>query len=256
MRHKNLDVLITLVLAALCGATLLLVGHGPAAICAAVLLLFVLPGRALATVLFPAEQPGSLNLNLWSIGLSISIDVLGGLVLNFSVGLQRDAWSIFLPVVALVLGGLALLRRQRVPGYSPDGNRWWRPNGWQLCLTSVAIFVAAVAIWVSWHSATVQERPGFTQLWLVPHGSATSAASASASASLGVTNDEHAQTQYVLVYTDGAEPRAWTLSLAVGQTWRATVPVNVKHEAVANLYLTVANGTPYRHVTLKPAAGT
>lgn len=252
MRLKNPDVLITLVLAALCGATLLLVGHGPAAICAAVLLLFVLPGRALATVLFPAEQLGSLNLNLWSIGLSISIDVLGGLVLNFSVGLQRDTWSIFLSVVALVLGGLALLRRQRVSGYSPDGNRWWRPNRWQLCLTSVAIFFAAVAVWVSWHSATVQERPGFTQLWLVPHGSATSAVSAS----LGVTNDEHTQRQYVLVYTDGAKARTWTLSLAVGQTWRETVPVNAGHEAVANLYRTVASGTPYRHVTLKPAVGT
>lgn len=264
MRRKNLDVSIVPVLAVLCGATLLLVGHGPAAIIAAVLLLFALPGRALAIVLFPAEQPGSLNLSLWTVGLSLVIDVLGGLLLNLTVGLQRDAWSILLSVAALTLGTLALVRRQRlaesaagVAETTPDapfravGTRRRRPNGWQVCVTSVAVFLAAVAIWVSWRSATVQQRPGFTQLWLVSQGSSPSTA-----ASLGVTNDENIATKYVLVYNDGTKARTWTLTLASGQTWRATVPVQAKHEAVANLYLTAASGSPYRHVTLKPAVGT
>jgi uncharacterized membrane protein len=265
MRRNNLDAVIVLALAAICGAILLLVGHGPAAVIAAVLLLFLLPGRAVAIALFPAEPPGSLNLNLWTVGLSLTVDVLGGLLLNVTVGLQRDAWSILLSVVALAVGALALVRRQRAtPGTAglaettPDGSlpavrpRWWRPGGWQIAVTSVAVFFGAVAIWISWHSATTQERPGFTQLWLAPKGAATTATTAS----LGVTNNEDNPTQYVVVYSNGGKARKWTLDLAVGQTWRATVAVQAKHQAVADLYLTSVGRTPYRHVTLKPGVGT
>jgi len=65
-------------------------------------LAFVLPGYALMRALFPGKPFGNAERITFSLGISVSIVILGGLVLNSTTfGLQARSWAVLLGVITL-----------------------------------------------------------------------------------------------------------------------------------------------------------
>jgi len=79
----------------------------------AVALVLVLPGYAITMAVFAARPLDHATTILFSIGLSLTAAILGGLVLNWTPeGLQASSWTILLITMTLGAGAVALARRR------------------------------------------------------------------------------------------------------------------------------------------------
>src|SRR5579864_1977842 len=193
MRLRNIDLIVAMcyVVATMGWALIpnrpLIVG-----ILLAVPLVFVLPGYMLAQVLLrkpSAEQcssssaglilPPSLKIGrpfgvfdliVFSLGLSLVIDVVTGFLLNLiPVGLQWQSWTLSLGFVTEVFTLLvALLRRRQGQGQpvkkkDTTARRVPLKEG---ALLGSALAVAALAFWLSL-TRPPQPQPVFTQFWML-----------------------------------------------------------------------------------------
>src|SRR5436190_946560 len=114
MRLKNLDLIVTITLAAMNVIWALLPSRIPiVGIILALPLVFVLPGYTLTETLFHKRSLDVSHRLVLSLGLSLAIDILGGFILNLLPGgLQALSWAallgLFTAVFSLVV---AYLRR-------------------------------------------------------------------------------------------------------------------------------------------------
>src|SRR3954471_19437230 len=70
----------------------------------------VLPGLALTLALFPAGVPDGAERLLFSLGLSLAVTALGGLVLHLTLwGLRPASWTLLLGAITLAAGVAAFL---------------------------------------------------------------------------------------------------------------------------------------------------
>ena len=190
MQKKNLDLIVVLLIAALnVGWTLLAVHLPVVGIIFALPLVFLLPGYALTEVFFKRTSDDTKSLIVkphariissfpisdrlvFSIGLSVVIDITTGLVLNtLSIGLNQSSWAVALVLVTAVFTLTAVYRRRGVQEQQSK-----RPGGLTLpslrCISlyEYTLFVLALAItvscvWYSVHSTLQQEQQAsFTQL--------------------------------------------------------------------------------------------
>src|SRR5438105_2536956 len=73
----------------------------------------ILPGYALASAVFAKRALGIPEYLVFSLGLSLVIIILGGLVLNSTpFGLRASSWTVFLGCFTLCACSIALVRRQ------------------------------------------------------------------------------------------------------------------------------------------------
>ena len=219
-------------------------------------LVLVLPGYALTCALFPRRELGILQCVVFSLALSLSIVILGGLALNWTpFGLQVSSWSVLLSGITLIASAVALVRRR---GQNISASAWLRVvdvglNFRQGLLLSVAAIVVCGAVAVSYLGATQQPFPGFTQLWILP----ADGASAKNTIRLGVSNMELTAMEYSLTVTmDGKVVKVWpSIYLESNEKWEATLVLpQTTHTGAARvealLYQTRAPTKIYRHVLL------
>jgi hypothetical protein len=231
-------------------------------------LVFFLPGYVLVAALFPGRGAG-LKVEeraLLSIGLSLALVALGGLLLNQSPwGLQADSWAAFLGLFTLGAAVVAVLRPPRpAPGGGPQGVaegdavplRLLPPVGVRHGLAfagAAAILTGAVAIA---HQGAQAQRvaTGFTQLWLVP---AAAGGAGSGALRLGLRSAEPRPATYSLrVTVDGVQTESWpVIVLAPGQTWETTVAPAPRGAVEALLSRADAPQEIYRRVTLPSGRG-
>ena len=224
-------------------------------------LAFVLPGYALMSALFPGKPFGNAERIIFTLGISVSIVILGGLVLNSTTfGLQARSWAVLLGVITLGASAVAILR-QREQGEVTE--RW---SGFkdvsftfrQGVLLGIATLIIGGAFAVSIVGAQQQARSGFTQLWMLP---ASSTSKVDNSVNLGVSNKESTPMQYHLaVDINGKLIKDWpAIDLSPNQQWKftlvlqksllagsATTPAKIE----ALLYRASDPKTLYRHVVL------
>jgi hypothetical protein len=205
-------------------------GGGPAIawlrVLAGVPLVLVLPGYALTAFALPARSPRRFSpvlwRCLWTVGLSLAVAVLGGLVLNlFPAGLTRVSWTILLAAVTLIaLAAAARLPTGPVraaPARRPAWTRpaWTRPAWVAAGYTLTAVALAGTAAGLAVASGGWQHSPPFAQLWLVPGTS---------KATLGVRSAYPGEQAFSLVLKNGTRPAgSWDFTLAAGQTWRRAI---------------------------------
>lgn len=219
-------------------------------------LVFLLPGYALMSALFPGREFGMVERLLFSLGLSLACVILGGLLLNLTPwGLRAGSWALLLGSITLGACMVTLLRRRR-QGISPPG--WLRPgriglNVRQGLLLGLAVLIVCGAVAVSIIGAERQPYPGFTQLWVLP----VSGANSQNEVRLGVKNMESAAMEYRLVVNvDGRVVKVWpAIALNQNSTWQATLALPQSGhtgtaKVEANLYREDAPKTIYRHVLL------
>ncbi len=276
MRVKNLDLIGAICFALLCVGWAQLPSRPPIiGIMLAVPLVFVLPGYTLTQVLFRKRSPDPLtdtakNLILqprlkidqpvsavdyiiFSLGLSLAIDVVMGFILNvFPMGLQLQSWTISLGLLTTVFALLATYRRR---GDRVKYQRRSRPRItiYEYIVLGLAIVEAFVAVWFSAIRPS-QPQPSFTQFWMFPSTQANN----SCAVQIGVRSYETTSVTYrIMVMANGAQLTSWpSFILGTQQEWDRSVSVTPAATGSisvdARLYRLDKPETIYRevHVTL------
>ena len=242
----------------------------------AIPLVFILPGYTLTRALFhrrPADalsassnglilqprlkigQPfGAVDLIIFSLGLSLVIDVVTGLLLNLvPVGLQWQSWTFSLGLVTAVFALLAYARDKSAHVQSKPAHVWHIPLK-EYALLGSALVVVALSLWLA-IIRPPQSQAGFTQFWML----SSTQANNSCTVLIGVHSFESAPTIYrVQVMSDGTQLALWpSIMLTTQQEWDRVLPVSpaVGGSTVvdAQLYRLDQPGVIYRevHVTLR-----
>jgi hypothetical protein len=212
----------------------------------AVPLVVIIPGYALvAASCSEASISGAERLAL-SIGTSLALAVLGGLLLNWTPwGLQPASWGGLLSTFTIVAAAIALARERQRPtpvAVQPAPLRAGLGVGSAFVLASaVAIHVGTV--YLARASAAMSAEDGFTQIWMLPTPEA-----APTSVRLGVKSLETTEETYaVRLDIDGAPALTWTsIVLAPGASWETTtdIPAEASGATVAEARLYRATGQP------------
>jgi uncharacterized membrane protein len=229
------------------------------------LFVFILPGYVVAATVFDLRSWRLAERILLSVGLSVAIDIVSGLLINLSSdGLVTTSWGAVLG--AITVGGalVALVRwwgkptrRQADAAMPPDLRKksfrdtyFASPLVCVMALVSVVTVAGAFAI--SLFAAQNTPSAGFTQLWLLPP-------TGSASVQIGVRNEEQTTKEYIVQLTaSGSLVYTWNnISLEPGQSWTTTAPLpadvansSFQVPVEATLYLADAPNQPYRQTLI------
>jgi uncharacterized membrane protein len=218
-----------------------------------------LPGYALSAALLPDGRAGLAERIAFSVGLSIAIAAIGGLLLNLlPSGLTQASWRLLLLGVTLTGAGYALWRRQhqRIPGPGPLVTQISVPEAALLSaaalLIGLALGLGALGVNPVNHSTTA-DAP-FTEFWAVPTQSGQQLV-----IQIGLRNLEDQRVSYRVTLEAGGRVLAeWPqITLASGDSWQAqaTLPQDLSQQQItANAYR-AGDTTPYRHVRLAPQSG-
>jgi hypothetical protein len=258
---------------------------------AAALLVVLLPGYTVCRAIFGSRLDPAEEITI-SIGLSLSLAVISGFVLNLlPSGLALPQWGALLGGISVVAGGIAWLRGSGSAAEEPEDTQAPAHPGpthpaveqgillaaaptpstigaadlpaaatriprAQLIMLGAAACILLASLGIARIGAASAPHEPFTQLWMVPAITGTSL-------DLGFTNDENTATTYRLLVTqDGRRIAEWTdVSLADGATWTQTLPLNFRrdtHRIRATLYRP-GDIEPYREthadVRFRPNAG-
>jgi uncharacterized membrane protein len=263
MRRNNLDLIVIEFIAVL-NVVWALLPNRPVLIgtILALPLLFVLPGYTLIEALFHQKLLNSTYRLVLSLGLSLTLAILGGLMLNvLPGGLQSLSWAVFLGLLTTVFALFAAYLRRRVQGreVQVQGARPQRQRlGLNISayLVGLAITVAILSVLYAVSGVEQQPHPGFTQLWMLPDAQTGT----SNAVRLGVRNFEATGVTYrVTITMNGKLVRTWSsVVLKPEQTWNQVVliPSSGAHSLYieAQLYRLDQPQSVYRnvHLTLHP----
>jgi hypothetical protein len=231
------------------------------------LLVALAPGYAVMLAACPGPSIAGTERLVLSVGVSMTLSVLGGLLLNWTPwGLQPESWVALLSGVTLLAAVVAVARQRQLRATTQVGRRPAPSRGGfgvgGVCLLTLAVTIVSATILLARVSAATRTDAGFSDLWMLPAGNATTP-----SIRLGVRSQEEADTSFRLrLDIDGAPAMAWQLTeLAPGETWEATVelPPGAGGATAVEARLYRAEGstmgaetvgaaeTPYRHVVLR-----
>src|SRR5512143_90654 len=195
--------------------TLLVVDLSIVQLAFGLVLALVLPGYLITQALLPRSLAGIPERIVLSVGVSLAVDALGGLVLNLTPwGLERATWSLLLVGVSVLFFIIAALRRA-----------WGMPHvaiglsarDGLLLLLALAIGIAALTI--ARAPAAPPSIEGYTALWVVPSDSAKSPVG------FGVSSSEVSPVEYSLEIKVNGQVinRAPNFTLRPGEKWEATL---------------------------------
>jgi uncharacterized membrane protein len=217
-------------------------------ILAAVPLALFLPGYATLAVAFGARRPPTPTLLVASVGTSLSVLALSGLLLDLLPGgIETLTWAILLLALVLACCRGAALRRG--PGRRA-GPRLRVPR---LARRDLGLLVAAAAIATAAFVLAQTPLPagkatGFTALWMLP-------GAGERSVEVGVVSSEHDRRDYLLRLEGvrGQAPRSSRFGLEPGEEKTFRLPVSRGTAAhptrvTASLYQVSEPGHLYRRV--------
>ena len=209
-------------------------------------LVLIVPGYALMST-FAGPSLGLVERLVMTIGFSLTLTILGGLVLNLTPwGLQAVSWAVFLGSATLVFAFFAQWRRLRQTELGPVSlNPNLKPKETGLFGLALVVVVGAILL-ARWGDQ--EQNANFTQLSLIP------AKNNSGSVQLQVVSTEQTTLKYRLQLLNGNQVvKEWpSIELAPEQTWQEIVPVAPSNgsKLQAILYRLDDPNTVYRRVDL------
>lgn len=252
MRHKSLDLVVGVSLTVIAiGIILTDVNNEVARGISTLLLVLVLPGYMLTGALFPNSTLGIPERVVFSLGFSLALVMISGLVLDRTPwGLQAGSWVILLSSVTLGTALFIWWQRHKQPP-TTQKRTGFGLNIYQIVLCGLAILVAIGAIEAARIGAVRQPREGFTQLWLLPGDDE----SEGETIRLGIISQELTTTKYTIQVKAGDDIlHQWSpIELEPGGQWEMTVSIPViylKTTVEAILYRIEAPEIVYRRATL------
>jgi uncharacterized membrane protein len=213
----------------------------------AVAFILIVPGNALMGAIFPTASLTKLERVLYTIGLSLAVVIISGLILNTTQwGLQTKSWLIILAVISLVASVIAIFRRWQIPADETKPGSFYLPLD-QVFILAMAVIVIGFSITLAISPKPADNIQGYTSLWISPPPD-----NQPGTLLVGVHSQELKTTQYRLqVSFNGQLIQEWTnLSLAPGNQWEQSITVPAGQGTVeAVLYRADKPGAVYRHVS-------
>ena len=258
--RRNLDIFMA-VFAGL-GATALVLAHlngDLLGILIGLLLVFVAPGYIISVALFPESTWSFMERTILTMGLSLAVSVLGGIILYaMKIPLLAETWALFYGSIILVMGAIAIIRRlikeypaRRKSDRAPESHTHLMPRPGQLALFGLAVLIFLSAMVLAQNVARVYPDTEIVQLWMLPGES-----SAGPSVRIGAMVNGSAPEEYSLwLERGGYTVQTWPhLTFEPDKRWEITVQVNPNMPGTgpieAFLYRYDQPTIPYRHVTL------
>lgn len=250
MRRADLIVVIVLVVIAV-GLVLAEVNSKVVRLIFGLPLTFILPGYALTAVIFSRANLQILDRIGLSLGLSLAVTALGGLLLTWSPwGLQPVSWAIYLGAISLGASGIALAHRWQNTEPKAEINKSNLKIEPSQVMFGLAILVAIGAVRMAYLEASQQESSRFTQLWLLSTERADTI-------QVGIHSNEAGVEKYRLEVE--AEKQivfeASSIELEPGASWETTVTLPAELVEVspveARIYWLDGPDKTYRQVVLR-----
>ncbi|MCB9457478.1 MAG: DUF1616 domain-containing protein [Anaerolineaceae bacterium] len=250
MHRHNINDLHLVLLSAMMAALLLVSPLNIPILRAVVSLPFalLLPGYALTSALFPNTTLGIPERLVTAIGLSLTVLVLSGILLNYTPnGLKTNNWVIWVYGVTVVVTILALIRRSQ----SENATHGTPVPVFTLregLFIAIACIMTVLALVISEKGVENQPQPGFTQLWIQPGQDST--------IRVGVRNaEQHVMEYRLVIMMDGRPIADWpAIRLADGEMVDESLQIpggdSQRRQVQAYLYTTDDPETVYRRVDL------
>jgi uncharacterized membrane protein len=219
----------------------------------AVPFILIAPGYASSAALLPIGSIARAERLVISIGLSLAIAAIGGLVLHITpLGLRAEAWVALLGTLTIVSAVVAVLRWRPTPSLAGTST-FVAPTPMQSTAFVVALLLVGVALATAVTGKEGEPRPAFSQLWMVP-------AAGERTVTIGIGNQEQAPQRYLLEVSVGrVVVQSWAdIELAPGAEWERDVELPALDDGsvvVGRLYLAEDANRPYREVTLRGPDG-
>ena len=222
MQRQPSDLIVVSTAAVVCAVlTLVMTAVPMLRVIGALPLVLILPGYAITAACFPQRPLGRVEQLSISLGLSLAITILLGLVLYWAgISLQTVTWAAALAVTTLVACGIAWRRRQLAEGEISAPRLSINLGPRDIVLLGLAVALGGVAIGIARLPTPSNDVSGYTSLWMVP-----TSAENTGNYQLGITNNEFATMLYHLQVTiDGRVVQDWPeLQLAPGKTWTSPI---------------------------------
>ena len=229
----------------------LIISGSPSPIVQAVVALpvaLIVPGYALTCGIFPGSNLSTLERFLLTIGFSLGVILLSGIVLNFTPwGLQTRSWLLILSMVNLVTIGFAMWRRRRISTEESTKKHISIPI-LQISFMGLAFLVVGFVLKLSFTPQPPMNIQGYTYLWITPETTAQPA-----TFQIGIRSQEFAATNYSLLLTFNGQPELnWPdIRLTPGGEWQQSVRLPAGQGLVeAKLYREDNPKVVYRHVSI------
>lgn len=213
-------------------------------------LVLVLPGYALTVALSLDSSRGSAEVAAMSLGLSLAIAALGGLVLELLPGgIRAQSWTLLLCAVTLACSAAGWWRRQHAP---PESFTFGQQQQ-LITLKHGMMFAASIvlvggAIWVARTPAVEQPNQAYSVLWAVPVSDDPNLVR------LGVSSAEPENESFVVrVVTGDQVLQEFPIQLAPAGTWESEIALSgpTTHSLEVQLSKAASPDTVYRHVDLR-----
>jgi len=214
-------------------------------------LVFVLPGYALMKALLPDQPRRLAEQLLLSLGSSLAVAVLGGLILNLTPwGIRAESWAGLLCSVTLAACVVAAMRARAALSYPAEPMRLsLRPL--QAMLVAVAVLLVFGTVWVARTPAPQQSTQTYSLLWAVPASD-----SGSDGVRLGVESGESDTSAFIVRVVEGTQQlEEFPIQLAPAQRWETELTLTgaVVVGLEVQLSKTETPDVVYRRVALRPA---
>lgn len=215
-----------------------------------VLMVLFVPGYAIVSVMLP--KVGSEKTLLLSLGLSISISAVGGLVLNLTPwGLTPTTHSLWLSTIALISIILAWRQRRTLAKNFEMGVPSLRKEN--VIIFGLAGYILLGAVVIAYISSQ-QTETTFTQLWAIP----TVTSEGTYEIQIEIRNEEKQfETYNLYIDVNGRRLDEWsTISLESGDEWTTTIhlPKRPSQPIRISLYRIQDLDNAYRWLRISPEA--
>jgi hypothetical protein len=222
MRLKHLDLILIVTVALMNVIWALLPYH--LSIIGTVLalpLVFLLPGYALTEFLVHKLSLDLLRRFIFSIGLSIAMDIIIGFIMNsFSFGLRAISWSVFLGLMTVFLSLTIVYFREK---YSFEYLKLpkFHFRIYEYVLIGLSLLTIVLSIWYSAINVLQQPHTFFTELWM----QSSKESNNTCDIHLGVQSFEITSVRYRIVMSEnGTQVNVWQpVILAPQQEWNRSV---------------------------------
>jgi uncharacterized membrane protein len=222
-------------------------------------LMFLAPGYLLIELLTQKREHDGTTHLLLSIGLSLSLDILCGFLLNIiPAGLTPVTWGVFLAALSIVCTFLCMIRRCQWQIHL-DQKPKDLPTRYEFLLLTLTVYVVIFAFIYTASTIENQQYPGFTQFWLLLDNHQ----SQSCALLLGIDSSEAVTTTYQVEMKENNQRVArWSsITLAPQQKWQERQPIVIGHTQAplllieADLYRQQELSSVYRTAQLSLSQG-
>jgi uncharacterized membrane protein len=234
MSARHLSLLLTSAAAVICGSIVLLVPVTAVRIPFAIVLCLVLPGYAVTCATFTRQTITGAHVLLLTLAMSLGVLATGSVALDLLPDGVRTTYWVALLVSVVVVACAVAAARGSPPLVGQVGLRMGRPRRREMVLMVIGTLAVAGAITLARTPLSARNAQGYTQLWMLPSGSASSAG-----VKVGVTSGELQTERYRLEIRAGTGEsiRTTEFILRPGRSRDEFVAINGIHNvAGANLH--------------------